>query len=215
MYLKQYDVDPIDVDANGIAESQTPGAAGNLTLDGALCDVGTAGQFNIGDSYSSGIGGVQIGITSAADDSGRTFTVTGKDQDGQALSVAITGPNSTTVESAEYFSEITQIAVDAATAGAITVGTVDEVTTKTVPLNVYSQYQPFGVAVQGLSGTVNYTIQQTYNNVPRDYPTSWLDLQSSKTADLAAPVTAGARAVRLIVNSYSSGAELQFFVSGE
>ena len=108
------DIDPANVDVDGIAEAQTLAGAGNLTLNGALCDLGTAGQFDIGDSYSDGIGGAKIAIDSAGDVTTVNFTVTGKDQDGNDITEVITGVTTTEVQSTNYYSQITQIAADAA-----------------------------------------------------------------------------------------------------
>jgi len=214
MYPKQFDIDPIDVDADGICESQTTAGSGPLVLNGALCDVGTAAQFNIEDSYSSGIGGVKIGITSTGNLSGVTFSVTGKDADGQSISEGITGPNNSTVQSTNYYSEITSILVTGAVGTAVTVGTVDEVVTKTVPINRYASQQ-FSVAGLGVTGTIQFDIQQCFNNVPRVYPDNWINISSNQTADVAANAATSASAVRLVVDSYSSGAEVQFYVTGQ
>jgi len=207
--MKKFDIDLIDVDADGIAESQTPAAGGvqSLTLDGVLADLGTAGEFDIYDAgYSTGIGGVQIGITSAGNDSGNTFVVTGTDQNGDAATESITGPNAGTVESTGYWRTITSITISANAVGAITVGTVDEAVTVDVMLN---KYVTSTVAVSGLAGTINYGIQESFD--PQNaVPVNWIDAQASKTADLAAELTAKASYTRLVVNSYSSGAELQF-----
>lgn len=98
-------------DQDGFAASQTPVAAGNLTLNGALTS---------GGAYS-GLGRI-VTITSAADDSGRTFTVTGTARDG-STSEDITGANAGTATGTQFWTSITSIAVDAATAGAVQAGT--------------------------------------------------------------------------------------------
>ncbi len=213
MRPKQFDIDLPDVDPNGIAEDQTTGGAGNLVLNGALCDLGTAGQFDIADSYSSGIGGVRISLESAGNLSALTFTVTGSNQDGIVTTEAITGPNAGTVESTVYWSQITEIAVDGSVGTNVEVGTVDEVITKTVPIN-WRDWEPFTVAVAGLSGTVQFDIDETFDRSDIQEPVNWVTNQSNQTADLTASLTRHARATRLVVDSYSSGAELQFHVLG-
>lgn len=196
----EFDIDLDAVDADGIAQSQTPGAAGNLTLNGAL---GTTLDY-----------ARQIGITSAGNDSGRTFTITGTDADGKTLVEAVTGPNATTVESVGYFKTITTIAVDAATAGAITVGTVDEAASHMFPLDFYNPYAAT-VSVD-VTGTIDFTVQQTFDNVFTSDASAirWENVTAlaAKTADTTAQIAPQARAVRVIVNSYSSGAELQALV---
>lgn len=215
MRPKTFDIDVPDVDADGIAEAQTTAGAANLNLNGVLADKGTPGQFNIGDDYSSGIGGVRVGIASTGDISGVTFTITGKDQDGVAATEDITGVNASTVTSTTYWSEITQIAADGAVGTNVTVGTVDEVVTRTHPLN-YLRDEAGTYAITGLSGTLEYDVDETFDPIWDDEGgadiTNWLTIEGGKSADQVSLGTLHARAVRLKLNSYSSGAELQFTV---
>lgn len=206
MLLSEIDIDPDDADTNLIAEAQTPLDAGNLTLATTTLD------------YAR-----QIGITSDDNDSGRTFTITGTDADGYSQTEEVTGPNATIAESAKYFKTITTIAVDAATAGEIIVGTVDELVTRTIPLDRVS---PHAAAINvDVTGTIDVTVQQTFDNVQRlgsDYVgdsaaqnAQWLDISAlaAKTADTTSTATVGATAIRLKVNSYTNGAEIQMNVN--
>lgn len=215
MRPQKFDIDPIDVDPNGIAEDQTLVGAGSLTLDGALCDLGTSGQFDISDAgYSSGIAGVRIGLESAGNLAAVTFTVTGKDENLNSVTEDITGPNNSTVESTTYWSQITDIASDGAVGTNIEVGPVDEIITKTVALNRRAP-EAATVAVLGLSGTCQFDIDETFDNVMAEGSTSatnWIVSQSNKSADLAGLLTLHAEGCRLKFDSYSSGAELQFHV---
>jgi hypothetical protein len=110
---KFIEADTTAADADGVCTSQTPAAGGeqDLTIDGALSSGGvatfTAARF--------------ITIASAADDSARTFTVTGTDVNGAVQTETIAGP-ATTVTGTSYFRTVTQVTVDDDTAGAITVG---------------------------------------------------------------------------------------------
>jgi hypothetical protein len=105
--------DTTAADPDGVCTSQTPAAGGeqDLTIDGALSSGGvatfTAARF--------------ITIASAADDSARTFTVTGTDVNGAVQTETIAGP-AITVTGTSYFRTVTQVTVDDDTAGAITVG---------------------------------------------------------------------------------------------
>lgn len=218
MISKKFDIDPADVDADGIAESQTPLAAGNLTLDGALADLGTAAVFDVSDSDSAGIKGRIIAITSGGNDSGRTFTITGTDPEGGTQTEAVTGPNTTTVLSAKYFQTVTSIAVDAATAGAITIGTSNatrSLCTAAVALNRYSNYAAT-LAIHGTAGTYVADTEQTLDSM-RDQTSqdvNWLELQADAAADAALTKPAvHANAVRMHLDSYTNGAELQFHVA--
>jgi hypothetical protein len=205
------DIDPANVDVDGIAEAQTLGAAGDLTLDGALCDLGTAGQFDIGDSYSAGIGGVKIAIDSAGDVSTVNFTVTGKDQDGNDITEVITGVTTTEVQSTNYFSQITQIAADAAVGSNVNVGPVDEIITRTMPLN-WRAGEAATVAVSGLAGTCQFDIDETFDPMSQNTGFTWLTNLSNQSADVSGLLTLHATACRLKFDSYSAGAELQLAV---
>jgi hypothetical protein len=105
--------DTTAADADGVCQSQTPAAGGaqDLTINGALSSGGVA-TFTAARL---------ITIASAADDSARTFTVTGTDVNGAVQTETIAGP-ATTVTGALYFRTVTQVSVDDDTAGAITVG---------------------------------------------------------------------------------------------
>lgn len=212
MPLKSYDFDLPDVDPNGIAEDQTTAGAGNLVLDGALCDLGTAGQFNIGDSYPVGVGGVQIGIESTGNLAGVTFTVTGVDYNGDAQTEDITGPNNSTVESTTYWKKITQIAVDGAVGTNVEVGTVDEVISVIIPVN-YKNDEPATLIVTGLAGTIAFDVDETFQRSGISVPTVWDELLSNQSADLNDTLTRHATACRVRVDSYSSGAEFQLAVN--
>lgn len=106
-----------DEDANNIAESQTPGGAGNLTLDGDLVDADGIAQ--IGSPRP-------VYITSAGDDSGITFTITGMAWDANGIYgvvETVTGADTSTVSTTASFATVSQIAVSGAAAAAVTVGT--------------------------------------------------------------------------------------------
>jgi hypothetical protein len=106
---------PNATDANGIAQSQSPGSAGSLTLDGTLVSSGVA-TLDVPRTVS---------VTSGADDSGNTFTVTGEDEYGYAVVEDITGPNAGTVNGAKAFKKVSKVEIDGSAAGNITVGTSD------------------------------------------------------------------------------------------
>lgn len=206
-----FDIDPANVDPDGIAENQTTAGAADLVLNGALCDLGTPLRFDIGDSYSSGIAGVQIAIDSAGDINTVIFTVYGKNQDGVDITETITGVTTTAVESTNYWSQITRIAADAEVTSNVFVGPVDEVITKSYPLNWRCE-DGATAAVTGVTGTVNYSIEESFSDPVAPTAMVWFASQASKTADLSAVLTIHARAARLKINSYTDTAELQFTV---
>jgi len=105
--------DTTAADPDGVCQSQTPAAGGEqaLTINGALSSGGVA----------TFVAARFITIASAADDSARTFTVTGTDVNGNVQTEVIAGP-ATTVTGTKYFRTVTEVLVDDDTAGAITVG---------------------------------------------------------------------------------------------
>jgi len=104
--------DTVVLDADGITTSASLSGAGTLAINGALASTGTV-------TLSSGR---QVTITSAGNDTGVTFTVTGTDVNGAAQTEAITGASGAAATSTKYFKTITEIANSAASAGAVTAG---------------------------------------------------------------------------------------------
>ena len=66
----------------------------------------------------------QITITSAGNDSDKTFTIMGTDADGNALTEVVTGANANVATSTNYFKTITSIDPSANPAGATTAGII-------------------------------------------------------------------------------------------
>lgn len=104
-------------DANDICASQTPSGAGDLTIDGALASGGVA--------YLSTPASVTI--TSAGNDSSRTFTVYGQVYTpGGTLPIpgseAVTGANTSSVSTRKVFVNVTRVAISGAAAAGVTVG---------------------------------------------------------------------------------------------
>lgn len=153
-------------DDNGICTSQTPLAAGALTIDGALASGGVATITPP----------AKITITTVADESGKTFTVTGTDYSGKVISEVITGPNATTGTSVLTYKTVTSIVASAATAGAVIAGNSQSASSAPIALDPWAFPQ---TAIQcSATGTVNYTVQQTLDN-PNDpsNPVALADVQ--------------------------------------
>ena len=101
-------------------------------------------------------------------------------------------------------------------ASTVTIGTTGIVASKTLPLNFRSYELPSYAA--DVTGTINYTVNETLDKIPDltnpSSDASWFPLTAltSKTADLFVDGTLHATACQLLVNSYSSGADIQFTV---
>lgn len=120
-----WDVIPQALAANNIAASQTPAAAGTLTLTAGAgvtsvtTNNGTVLQLDVPRAVSV--------TTGAGTPTSRNFTVSGYDYYGQAMSevIASSGTASTAVNGKKAFYQISSISVSGGTVVAITVGTTD------------------------------------------------------------------------------------------
>ena len=199
----------IDID---VADASLTGFASNVT--GATF-VLTATAPTDGLAHQ-----VSIKNDTANDHAGKTITLVGTDADGKAQTEDVTGPgNAATVESTKYFKTLTS-ATPSATIGADTfdIGWVDEVASASLALNHKSE-SPATLAVN-VTGTIDFTVQETFDAMQGagfdpQQDAAWFPITAltSKTADVVAAATLGATAVRLLVNSYSSAAELQMNVN--
>jgi hypothetical protein len=135
--------------ANAIALSQSAAGAAQLVLNGATASGGVAKL----DKPR------QVLITSAGNDSGITFTVTGTTFAGAAVSETLAGGNIGAVATQTDFATVTGIRTSGATASTVTVGTNGVAGSAWVRLD---EWTVGGTFIQCIaSGTVNYTIQQT------------------------------------------------------
>ena len=211
--LKQYDVDPPNSDANGIAEDQQPTSSVAVILNGAMCDLGTALQFDIGDAFSAGVGGVALLFESAASWAAVTFTIVGKDANGNPQTATHVGPttNNTTTT---YWSQITAITADGTVATNIEIGAADVMVTPAVVLNHLSD-SAATVAVTGVTGTIQFDTEETFDNIIADgiQSATWFTKTSNSTANETTTLSPNATGVRLKVDSFTDTAELQFHVS--
>ena len=194
-------------DDNGVCASQTPAAGGeqSLSIDGALVSGGVA---TIAEAQI-------ITITCAANETGRTFTVTGTDADGVTITEAVAGAAGA-LTTTSYFKTITGITVDDDTAGAIIVGALSAngAVSKSIRVN-RNQTSSFklGLFVE-LSGASTYTVQHSpdwpesgdfaagYSNAANWYATDGLTtLTATDESNIVLPV----ECVRLQYTAYTSG----------
>lgn len=158
---------------------------------------------------------ITIQNNSATDHSGKTVLLTGTDENGRPQTETVTAPGSSaTVTNTKYFKTLTA-AVPSATIGADTfnIGWANALAAPIKLLNWRSE-SVANINVD-ITGTINFTVQQTF-----DYPlqtdaqlqaAQWTSITAlaSKAADTLAQANLGATGLRLIVNSYSNGAQVQ------
>lgn len=98
---------------NGICLAQTTAGAANLTINGSLATLGVATLLPVRN----------VTVSTASNNSGITFIVTGLIGDGTTVVENITGPGAgLTVASTFLFSSVSQVAVSGAVTGNATVG---------------------------------------------------------------------------------------------
>jgi hypothetical protein len=107
---------PDVLDADGICAAQGAGGAANLNINGALASGGSA-TLDVPR-------GVQA-VSAAAGDNTQTLTITGVDEYGKAMKETLALNGVTPVVGKKAFKKVTQVAISAASAGNITVGTTD------------------------------------------------------------------------------------------
>ncbi len=197
------------IDADGICTSQTPAGAGNLILNGALTSIkpDTGAREWIADAPRL------VTITSAGNDTGKNFTITGIAA-GIATSETLAGANATAKAFVTVWDKIISISVDAATAGAVTVGTTAVVQTPWYPTDIMQVPFNASIFVMLTSATVVYSVQHTPDDVqdlsvtPRTLPNSDL---TSKTANGDTNYFVPVSAVRCSMTGFTAGS-LDFIV---
>lgn len=206
----EINMDLADVDDDGVFQNQTLGGAGSFTLNGAGV---ASGEWVTPDLFAK-----QIGFASTGNISGVTFTVSGYQDKNKtiALSEQLAGPNNNTVETSNYFYSIQSITANGAVGTNTKAGPVDEAISQIIPIkrtNSDKAERQVGLTFIA-TGTINYTVQQTNDNVQSltDRTFNWLDSDDtnvvSATASKNSNYIAVPQAMRVKINSYSSGAEL-------
>jgi len=137
-------------DGDYLATTQTLAGAGFLTL---VASTITPPRF--------------VTITSAGDDSGRTFTIVGVGPNNETQIETVTGANAGTSTSTKTLAFVESIFVDAATAAAVEAGVTQSGYSQWIPLDIYTPNQVTTISAT-VSGTVNYSIEYT-NEDPFDH----------------------------------------------
>jgi len=133
-----------------ICETQTPGGAGAMTLvtaAGITLDVPR-----------------HVIVTSAADETTKTFTITGTDRYGASMSEVITGANTGISEGAYNFKTVTSVVASAATTGAMIVGTNATLESQWIPLHRKGKRYAYSVDLTA-AASLAYQVQKTLDNV--------------------------------------------------
>jgi len=137
-------------DADLIAVSQTPAAGGEqaLTLTSAVVTLDTPRQ---------------VVFTFAADETGKSFLVTGARRDGKQIQEAVAG-TAATASTVQAFATVTEILIDQDSAGAIEVGTATVVMTSWLPLDYIIPDFKVGLVIT-IGGATDVSIELTLTNL--------------------------------------------------
>lgn len=200
--MLEYTFAPTALDADGICASQTLGAAGDLTINGALA---TAGVATFGEQQ-------RVTLYSTGNYSTVTFTVYGTTTRGTVISEALAGPNNGTVTTTANFKTVTRIASNAILATAIIAGVSNTLET---PWQALQPATPLkGISVQ-MSSTGNFTYEVQYGNQPLSNSagaiaeTAVLAIAdatlTNKTASAALAATLPWPLIRIKVTSFTAG----------
>lgn len=195
-------------DDDGIAQNQTPGAAGNLTLNGALVSGGVG--------VLTGAGLVrQVLITTVSDESGKTLTIYGTNATGNAISETITGPNATTGTTTNYFRTVTRVAVSAAFTGNVKLGTNGVGASRIVMPDHHGV--DFGIGIGcTVSGTIDYTVQHTFDEIGDGTGLVWFSHSSiaTKTDNQDGNYAFPIRGIRVKINSGTGSVKTTLIQAG-
>lgn len=207
--------------ATAVAASQSGTANVPLNINGSQASSGVATIGAAASSENAG-GARRVIITSAGNDSGITFTLTGTNSTGNPIRDVVTGANVGAAVSNYDFVTVTSIIPSANTTAAVTAGT--NTTGSTTWIRCNYQITPFeiGMAVV-VAGTINYTVEYTYDAIesagalqsPSSVPTAWPHPQfTAKTANADGTLDNPLNAVRLTINSGTGTATLTFIQAG-
>lgn len=160
---------------------------------------------------------VNIKNDAATDHSAKTVVITGIDVDGNIITETGNLPaGSATVTYTKYFKTLTSV-VPSATIGADTmdIGWAAPSVSKTIPLEWRSNAS--AALHCDITGTINFTPQQIpaniYDIASPSNSAAWGTAITAGTADVAGTATLGSNAVRILTNTVTNGATIDFYVS--
>jgi len=159
---------------------------------------------------------VTIRNDAAVDHSAKTIVLVGKDATGNAITETLAAPNvSATVTSVKPFAILTS-ATPSATIGEDTfdIGWAATAVSEWVPLEYYARAFSASVAVTK-GGTINYDVEHTFDTVLTDAIAFKHAGITGSTANDADTYLAPVAAVRVNVNSHTSGTFVFHVLQGE
>jgi hypothetical protein len=213
VFTKQLDA----ASANSIALSQSPGTAA-FTINGAAATGGVATIDEIDANNTAA--GVRVTITSGGNDSAINFVITGTNASGSIITDTVTGTNAGVATSNLDFVTVTKIIGSGSVASTVTAGTSSVGSSAWLTWN-YMGMPPMnlGVAVEIVSGAVNYTVQYTYddpNNLPTgvNFPLAFSSALVNLAATTDGTISTPFVATRVLINSGTGVIRCRFVQAG-
>jgi len=146
---------------------------------------------------------------------GITFTIAGTDADGHVITDTVTGPASaSTTTSTKFFKTITTI-TPSATMGALVLSIGIAVTAITPTIALTNSVAAAGMTV-AVTGTINYTMYETFANVythDTNSVSTTISALAAKTTTLSANSSVSATGVLLLINSVTASATITVFLN--
>lgn len=229
MRVKEQVAKPVTQNLVGIAASQAVAGAGPLTLTATPVDMSGNGNGNPGGpNYSAPNngqpgagykwngptdGGSRVIITSAGNDSGITFKITGTDFANNVQSETVTGGNATGVTSTLDYRTVTSIVASGAVASTVEAGWGTEYITPWIQIGNFRGHEQSVLNVfLDAAATANFALEATncpLNRPDKCYTGKFTDnlitLASAQTAALVYTLVDPFAYVRVRVNSLTGG----------
>ena len=186
--------------ANAVCLIQTPVGAGALTINGTLATAGIA-TLDLPR---------HLLITTAADDHARTLAITGTDRFGNVMTTTTAAPNATTKIVTGYnFKTITGITIDAASAGAITIGTANSLDSAWLALDWIAATDTTITVTLSSGASLTFAVQSTIDPIQsKTFAESTANTMTTTllgTASMQATLIDPLRALRLALSAFVSG----------
>lgn len=174
----------------------------SVIVSGATAGNVTVGTNGVATLSSLGLAR-QLVFTFGTDDTGNTYTIYGTNAGGNPITDTVAGA-ATTATSTKHFQTVNKITASQASTGTVTVGTNGIGSSGFVSLNYHAQ--PVNISVAAVvSGTINYTVQWTYDDPNKVTPTWWDDATAaSKTANQVTTMNDPVFGSRVLINSFTA-----------
>ena len=191
-------------DRDGVCAAQKRTGAGALTINGDLASSGVA-TFAVPRHFS---------LYCAGDIDDVTFTITGTDRYGKALSETKTGPNASTVKGSKNFKTITAVTVSGTIATNVEVGSADEAETRLWPVSYRASTSTYQVELSDdadLTWAFEYTTRDVFSDgFLEDSITYFTDL-SAQTGNADNTSCGPFTACRLAITNWTSATDYVYW----